>query len=81
MLVKIIGLDKIIFEGEAKEIVVPGKQGQLTILPHHIPLICPLGRGKIKIRKEDEEKNFEIGEGILKVDKKEISVLVIPHGF
>jgi len=41
----------------------------LTILSHHISLICPLGKGKVEIKK-DKEKVFEIEEGILKVDKK-----------
>lgn len=88
MLVKVISLDKIIFEGEIESIVVPGKGGQLTILPHHIPLICPLGKGKIKIVRKRKEKEveieegefLEIEEGILKVDKEGVKILITPHG-
>jgi F-type H+-transporting ATPase subunit epsilon len=89
MLVRLIALDKIIFEGEAEAIVVPGKQGQLTILPHHLPLICPLGKGKIKINKKKEKEEltieerifFEIEEGILKVNKEGVDALVVTHAF
>jgi F-type H+-transporting ATPase subunit epsilon len=79
MFVKIVRLDKIIFKGEVKEVVVPGKHSQLTILSHHIPLICPLGKGKVKIKK-NKEKVFEIEEGILKVDKKEVNILLTHYG-
>jgi F-type H+-transporting ATPase subunit epsilon len=81
MLAKIISLDKKIFEGEVEAVVVPGKEGQLTILPNHIPLICPLKKGKIKvIGKKEERIFFEVEEGILKVDKDGVKILIVPHG-
>jgi F-type H+-transporting ATPase subunit epsilon len=88
MLAKIISLDKKIFEGEVEAVVVPGKEGQLTILPNHIPLICPLGKGKIKVVKKRKENEiemeerifFEIEEGILKVDKDGVKILIVPYG-
>lgn len=76
MLIKIIAIDKVIFEGEAEAATIPGKDGQLTILPHHIPLITLLKQGKIKLRKGEEEKFFEIEEGILEINPKEVNILV-----
>jgi len=81
MLVKIVTLDRIVLEKEIDSIIVPGIQGQLTILPHHIPLICPLTRGKIKIKSKEEEKIIEIDDGILKVDKEGAKILVFLHGY
>lgn len=76
MLVNIINLEKIIYSDETDEAVLPGKEGQLTILPHHAPLITLLKKGKIKLRKKGGEKIFEIGEGILEVNPKEVNVLI-----
>jgi len=78
MLAEIISLDKKVFEGEVESVVVPGKEGQLTVLPNHIPLICPLKKGKIRIIKEKKEIEFEIEEGILKIDKEGVKILIIP---
>jgi F-type H+-transporting ATPase subunit epsilon len=78
MLAEIISLDKKVFEGEVESVVVPGKEGQLTVLPNHIPLICPLKKGKIRIIKEKKETEFEIEEGILKIDKEGVKILIIP---
>lgn len=76
MLVNIIALDKIIFQGDVETTIVPGIEGQLTILPHHAPLITLLKKGKIKLRKKGEERLFEIDEGILEVNPKEVNILV-----
>jgi F-type H+-transporting ATPase subunit epsilon len=78
MLAEIISLDKKVFEGEVESVVVPGKEGQLTVLPNHIPLICPLKKGKIRIIKEKKETELEIEEGILKIDKEGVKILIIP---
>jgi len=56
-----------IFEGECDFVTLPGSEGELTILPKHIPLITYLKKGKIRIKKEDELLNFDIESGILEV--------------
>lgn len=76
MLVNIISLDKIIFKGEAKSLNTPGILGELTILPHHAALITLLKKGRLKLRKDSEEKIFEIAKGILEVNPKEVNVLI-----
>ena len=42
---KIISPEKIIFEGEVDEVLVPGKDGELGILPKHISLLAALKAG------------------------------------
>jgi len=76
MLVNIISLDKIIYQGEANSINAPGMVGELTILPHHTPLITLLKKGNLKLRKDSGEKLFKIEKGILEVNPKEVNVLV-----
>lgn len=76
MLVNIISLDKIIYQGEANALNAPGIIGELTILPHHAPLITLLKKGRLKLRKGSEEKFFEIAKGILEVNPREVNVLV-----
>ncbi len=40
MLINIISLEKIVYQGEANSINARGTTGELTILPHHTSLIC-----------------------------------------
>ena len=81
MLVKIISLGGAVYEGEAKAAVVPGKGGQLTILAHHIGLITPLKKGRIKLKEDGKERDFDIEQGILKVDPKGANILITPRTF
>ncbi|MCK4859044.1 MAG: ATP synthase F1 subunit epsilon [Candidatus Omnitrophica bacterium] len=72
----VITPEKIVYDAKADMVVVPGKEGELGILPRHIPLISVLKKGEIKIkRKEKEEKKIEIEKGFIKVEKKGVEIL------
>lgn len=77
MNLNIIAPHKTIYQGKIFSITLPGTEGELTILPNHIPLITPLNKGKIKVRDKDKkELFFEIENGVLEVSPQEINVLV-----
>lgn len=76
MLVNILSLTKIIFQGEANSLTAPGAEGTLTVLPHHAPFITFLEKGNLKLKTEKEERFFKIEKGILEVNRKEVNVLV-----
>ena len=77
-LLTIVELDKVIFKGEAESATLPGKDGELTVLENHIPLITPLKQGTIKVKNGKEDLSFGIKDGILEVKPKETIVLVTP---
>lgn len=58
----IISLSRPTFSGLVSSITVPGSEGELTILPHHIPLITPLKAGEVVIRNVVKEGKMTIGE-------------------
>jgi len=73
----IIAPHKIIYQGKIFSITLPGTEGELTILPNHIPLITSLDKGRIKVRDKDKkELFFEIENGVLEVNPVEVNVLV-----
>lgn len=55
----------------------PGIEGEMTILPNHIPLITILKPGEIRIKfDEEKEEKFEIKKGMLEISKKEVIILL-----
>jgi len=74
--ISIIALDKKIFEGEASSLTLPSKEGELTILKNHIPLISPLKRGRVLVRVGEKESIFPINGGLLEVKPDSVVVLV-----
>ncbi|MCI0533241.1 F0F1 ATP synthase subunit epsilon [bacterium] len=71
-------IDKILYKGGAKSVTVPAREGVMTVLPHHIPLITPLDSGIILVKPEGEgvAQAFEIKKGFLEVGKEETTILV-----
>jgi len=75
--VSILDLKKamLIFEELASGIILPGEEGELSLLDFHQPIIARLKKGVIKI---DAEKPafIKIKEGIAGMNGKELVVLV-----
>lgn len=77
MTLKVISAEKILFEGEASMVTLPGEKGRFTVLPHHASLISTLVAGKILYRTEGEEEHeLEVSGGIADVDRDIVSVCV-----
>ncbi len=76
MTLKIISAEKILFEGEATSVTLPGEKGSFTVLPHHAALISTLVPGKIRYKFNDKESEVEVAGGIVDVDRDVISVCV-----
>lgn len=71
-------VDETLFTGDVASVTLPGAAGELTVLPHHAPLITPLKRGEVRVRttKEGEPQIFEIERGLLEVNSDGATVLL-----
>ncbi|KKU78820.1 MAG: ATP synthase epsilon chain [Parcubacteria group bacterium GW2011_GWA2_47_7] len=70
-------IDKILFSGEADSVAVPGADGDMVILSHHMPLITTLREGKLVVKGKDiPPQEFTITSGFMEVGKKETVILV-----
>ena len=66
-----------VFVDDARMVVVPGKAGELGVLPRHIPLIAQLKPGETRVRTVDDQwLTFATGAGYFKVQHDRASVLV-----
>lgn len=64
-----------LFEGPVTMVVAEGREGQLGILPDHIPLTTPLKSGPLKVKEEQKETLFGVYGGFLEVKEDRIVVL------
>ena len=72
---EIVSQDRMVFEGDADIIVVPGVNGEMGILPHHAPLLSTLGFGILKVRSQGIEEVFAISGGVIEVQPNIVTVL------
>ena len=75
--VELVTPDGPVFVEDARMVVVPGKAGELGVLPRHIPLIAQLKPGETRVRTLDDEwLSFATGSGYFKIQHDRASVLV-----
>jgi F-type H+-transporting ATPase subunit epsilon len=72
---EIVTPEKRAFVGDVDEVIVPGSEGELGILPHHAPLISLLGHGVLRLKRGDQEQEFAIFGGFLQVRPDRVVVL------
>ena len=71
---EIISPEEIIYSGDVEEVVVPGIEGEMTILSGHIPLITFLRPGIIKINGNKEIQYF-LDEGTVEFLNNNLTIL------
>ncbi len=72
---KIVTPEKIVFEGEVNEVLVPSSDGELGILPYHSNLMAKIVPGELKIKKGEKWENLAVGEGFLQMTDNTLTVL------
>jgi len=70
--VSLLNPQRIIFQGKAKSVILPGEQGVFEILAFHKPILSRLISGNILI----DEKVFRIRRGIVKGYQNQVRIIV-----
>ena len=75
--VHIAKINGVLFSGEADAVTVPGTEGMLTVLPHHMRLATNLKAGRITVKKGGEAIfTHDITHGVLEVSNQTATVLL-----
>jgi F-type H+-transporting ATPase subunit epsilon len=72
---EIVSQDRMVFEGDADIVVLPGTDGEMGILPHHAPLLTTLKIGIVKVRYGGKEEIFTVAGGVAEVQPDIVTVL------
>ncbi len=51
-------INKVVYENQVDEVTIPTADGEITVLPDHIPLISVLAVGEVRIKKGDAVEPF-----------------------
>ncbi len=72
---EIVSQDRMVYEGDADIVVLPGMDGEMGVLPHHAPLLTTLKFGIIKVRAKGEEQVFAVAGGVAEIQPDIVTVL------
>jgi F-type H+-transporting ATPase subunit epsilon len=76
MPVRVVSVERSLFEGDADFVKCRSLEGELGILPHHSPLLAVLAPGELRIDKTGGgSEHIFIGGGFLEVLPERVTVL------
>lgn len=76
ILFKIVTPERVVLEDKVDSVTIPTSEGEITVLPNHLPLVSILSPGELVIRKNKEEVYMAVAGGFVTVEpKSQVSVL------
>ncbi len=75
MHVEVVTAERELYNGEADELIAPGTEGMLGILPRHAALLTTLKPGELRIKLNGSEQPLFVSGGFLEVSNNQATVL------
>ena len=72
---KIVTPERTVYESEIDQLTLPTQEGEITVLPNHIPLISVLAPGELIAKADGEEITMAVSGGMVEVRRNEITIL------
>lgn len=72
----IVSPERILFEGDADAVTLPGAMGAFMVLPGHAPIVSALTPGAVRYRNKGEENEISVKGGFAEVSNNEVSVCI-----
>ena len=73
---KIVTPERIVHDGDAISVLVPGVKGQFEILSGHAPIISALNPGTVDYATSEGHQQLQITGGFVEVTKKVVNLCV-----
>ena len=75
--IEVVTPERLVYRGDARIVVARGVEGDLGVLPNHIPTVTPLKIAPIVVKKvnEGEEETIAVSGGVMEVRKDKITIL------
>ncbi|MCI1113911.1 ATP synthase F1 subunit epsilon, partial [Stenotrophomonas maltophilia] len=76
MTVEVVTPERVVYSGQAEMVIARGVQGDLGILPNHMPLVSPLKTAPVRIKTEGEkEVRMAVSGGFMEVRGDKVTIL------
>jgi F-type H+-transporting ATPase subunit epsilon len=66
-----------VYSKEVDMVTLPGQEGEMGILPMHVPLIALLGDGEIIARRGQEEDHLLVTGGCAEITQDRVAILTV----
>lgn len=73
--IELVSPERVLLSGEATEVIVPGLEGDFTVLEGHAPVISALRPGVLDIRQSSGSRRIYVRGGFAEVDPTQLTIL------
>jgi F-type H+-transporting ATPase subunit epsilon len=73
--IRVITPDRIVWDADAEEVILPSSTGQLGILKDHAPLLTALDIGVMRLKTAGKWTSIILVEGFAEVENNKVTVL------
>ncbi|HAZ28617.1 MAG TPA: ATP synthase F1 subunit epsilon [Candidatus Magasanikbacteria bacterium] len=67
--------EKVIYEDDVLSVSLPTMSGEITILPHHIPLVSVIAPGELRLNDREGNHMFAVWGGCVEVAGDTVTIL------
>jgi len=67
MQLKVVTPEKVIYDGEIDELIIPTVTGEIAVLPHHIDLLTQVVPGEMTIKHKGKDQHVAATGGFLQI--------------
>jgi F-type H+-transporting ATPase subunit epsilon len=64
-----------VYSDTVDTVVIPTVEGEIGILPGHIPLLTQVGAGELRVLKNGKTELLAVGNGFAEIDGDKVSIL------
>jgi F-type H+-transporting ATPase subunit epsilon len=73
--IELVSPERVLLSGEATEVIVPGLEGDFTVLAGHAPVISALRPGLLDIKQASGQRRIYVRGGFAEVDPTQVTIL------
>lgn len=73
---KIVSPERVVFEDDVDQVTIPTKDGEITVLPNHLPLVASLQAGELVMKKGTAVIPMVISGGFVEVQPQSYVVVL-----
>jgi F-type H+-transporting ATPase subunit epsilon len=74
-LLEIVTPERKVYAEDVNMVIVKGSEGEMGILPNHIPMVTPLKIAPVTVKKKNGEEQIAVNGGFLEIRKDKVVIL------
>ena len=72
---EIVTPEAVVYSENVHMVTLPALEGQMGVLPHHVPLLTQMVPGEVIVRKDGRDSFLAVGEGLVEIRGDRVAVV------